>query len=359
MSNKSSTTLIGAFVVAAVVLATAGVIILGGGKFLSKTKTYVMYFEESLNGLSVGAPVKWRGVKIGQVADIHLLYDPEALKASIPVFVKVNQEKFFLPAGQVWKETDTDDLPMLIEHGFGAQLQMQSIVTGQLQIAVGFYPDQKPRLSGTPSEYPEIPTIPTELEKIKDIFTKLPLEEILNKFSDTLTGIDRIVNAPELMATLKDLELTVRDVRTFLKTSNRWIDTIGADAQASLGDIQGLVRKTDSQIDLLAKNANSALNDASKALRQSERTLALKDGRSAELADSLIGAADAFRDTLDKAGAAAENIRAMTDVDSEVKYQINTVLRELSAAARSIRIWAELIERQPEALIRGKGSRKN
>jgi len=359
MSNKSSTTLIGAFVVAAVVLAMAGIIIFGGGKFLSKTKTYVMYFEGSLNGLSVGAPVVWRGVKIGQVTDIHLLYDPEALKASIPVFVKVNQEKFFLPAGQVWKETDVDDLPMLIERGFGAQLQMQSFVTGQLQIAVGFYPDHKPRLSGTPSEYPEIPTIPTEFEKLKDIFTKLPIEEILNKLIDTLEGIDRIVNAPELMATLKNLEITVQDARTFLKTSNRWIDTIGADAHASLGDIQGLVRKTDSQIDLLAKNANSALNDASKVFQQGERTLALKDGRSAELADSLIGAADAFRDTLDKAGAAAENIRAMTDADSEVKYQINTVLRELSAAARSIRIWAELIERQPEALIRGKGSRKN
>ncbi|MEA3230947.1 MAG: MlaD family protein [Thermodesulfobacteriota bacterium] len=359
MSNKSSTTLIGAFVVAAVVLATAGITILGGGKFLSKSKTYIMYFEGSLKGLSVGAPVVWRGVKIGQVADIHLQYDPEALKARIPVFVKVDQEKFYLPEGQVWKETDTDDLPMLIERGFGAQLQTQSFVTGQLQIAVDFYPDQKPRLSGTPSEYPEIPTIPTEFEKLKDIFTKLPIEEILNKLMDTLAGIDRIVNAPELMATLKDLELTVRDVRTLLQASSQWVDTIGADAHASLGDIQGLVRKTGSQIDLVAKNANSVLNDASKALRQSERTLALKDGRSAELADSLIGAADAFRDTLGKAGAAVDNIRAMTDADSEVKYQINTVLRELSAAARSIRIWAELIERQPEALIRGKGSRKN
>jgi len=357
MSNKSSTTLIGVFVVAAVVLAAAAVTILGGGKLLSKSEMYVMYFEGSLKGLSVGAPVVWRGVKIGQVVDIHIRFDPEALKAMIPVFVKVDPEKFELPASYV-RNTDTDDVPMLIERGLGAQLQTQSFVTGQLQVAVDFYPDQKPRLSGIASEYLEIPTIPTEFEKLKDIFTKLPFEEILNKLMDTLAGIDRIVNAPELMATLKDLELTVRDIRTLLQASSQWVDTIGADAHASLGDIQGLIRKTDSQIDLLAKNANSALNDAAKVFQQGERTLALKEGRSAEVADSLIGAADAFRDALGKAGAAAENIRAMTDEDSEVKYQINTVLRELSAAARSIRIWAELIERQPEALIRGKGGPK-
>lgn len=357
MSNKSSTTLIGAFVIAAVALATAGIIILGSGKFLSKSETYVMYFDGSLHGLSVGAPVVWRGVKIGQVEDIHIQYNPKMHTARIPVYVKIDPEKFHLPEGYV-RNTDIDNLSFLIERGLGAQLQMQSFVTGQLQVAVDFYPDQKPRLSGIPSEYPEIPTIRTEFEKVRDIFAKLPLEEILNKLNDTLTGIDRIVNAPELMATLKELELAMRDVRTFLQTSNRWIDTIGADAHASLGDIQGLVRKTDSKIDQLARSANSAINDAAKAFQQGERSLALKDGKWAELADSLIGAADAFQDTLGRAGAAVENIRAMTDEDSEVKYQINTVLRELSAAARSIRIWAELIERQPEALIRGKGGPK-
>ena len=354
MNKKSSTTLIGVFVITAVVLVTTGIIILGGGKFLSKTETYVMYFEGSLHGLSVGAPVVWRGVKIGQVADIHIQFDPEAIEAIIPVFVSVDPEKFELPVG-FERDTDIDTLPILIERGLGAQLQSQSFVTGQLQVAVDFYPDQKPRLTGITSEYLEIPTIPTEFEKIRDIFTKLPLKEIVNKLNDPLDGSDRIVNAPELTATIKELELAIQEAKTLLQTSSRVIDTIGADAHTSLGDIQDLVRKMDSQIDLLAKNTNSALNDAAKAFRQSEQTLALKDGRSAEVADSVIGAADAFRDTLNKAGVAVDNISAMTDKDSEVKYQINTVLRELTAAARSIRIWAELIERQPEALIRGKG----
>ena len=357
MSNKSSTALIGAFVAAAVVLTTATIIVLGGGKFLSKNVTYVMYFEGALNGLSVGAPVVWRGVKIGQVVDIHIQFDPEALKAKIPVFVDINLEKFQLPEGYVL-DTDTDNLPKLIERGLGAQLQPQSYVTGYLQVSLDFYPEDKPRLSGIASEYREIPTIPTEFEKIKDVLTRLPLEEIVNKLMDTLAGIDRIVNAPELMATLRDLELAVRESRMLLQTSNEWIGTLGTDAQASLGDIQSLTRKMESQIDLLAKSTNSALTSATTMFRQGEQTLALKDGKLAEMTDSLAGAADASRDTLKKAGAAVENIRAMTAKDSEVQYQINTVLKELSAAARSIRIWAELIERHPEAFISGKGGPK-
>jgi len=357
MSNKSSTALIGAFVAAAVVLMTTAIIILGGGKFLSKSETYVMYFEGSLTGLSIGAPVVWRGVKIGQVVDIHIQFDPKALKAKLPVFVDIDPEKFELPEGY---ELDPyiEYLPVLIERGLAAQLQAPSMVTGNLQVAVDFYPDDKPRLSGIPSEYLEIPTIPTEFEKIKNVLGRLPLEEIVNKLMGTLAGIDRIVNAPELMATLRDMELAVREARTFLEASTQLIDAVGADARTSLGDIQNLVRKMESQIDLLAKNTNLALNGATAMFQQGEQTLALKDGRLAEMTDSLTDAADAFRDALGKAGAAAENIRAMTDEDSEVKYQINTVLRELSAAARSIRIWAELIERQPEALIRGKGGPK-
>ena len=196
------------------------------------------------------------------------------------------------------------------------------------------------------------------MEKIKDIFAKLHLEEILNKIDDTLNGIDRVVNTPELIAIVKELKLTIQDVRTLVQTTQRLEDTIGNDLHASLVDIQGLVRKTDSKVDLLANSANSAFNDAAKAFRQSERTMSLKEGKSAEVADSMIGAADTFRDTLGKAGGAVDNIRAMTDEYSEVKYQLNSVLRELSAAARSIRIGAELIERQPEALITGKGGPK-
>ena len=360
MSKQANKTVIGAFLVGAVGLAAAGLIILGGGKFLTKRATFVMYFEGSVKGLSVGAPVVFRGVEIGQVKDIFIRADPKDFSARIPVYVEIDTQRVRAP--EDFRKDPTKNFPHLIEKGLRAQLDLQSLVTGKLQVNLDFYSDKKPRLVREDTEYTEIPTISTEFEKIKEKISKLPIDEIFGKLSASLTGIERIVNSPEIVETIGELRLAVADARKLLQDTDDWITPIGSSVHETIGSIKKLVEDTDMQIEPLAKDARSALVEAKKSLRQSRKFLNAEKGRTADMissikkmADAIKKAADASRPAIIKAEKAIGNIQSITDANSEDRYMVNNMLKELSSAARSIRIWAEYLERHPEALIRGKG----
>ena len=91
MSKKASPTLIGAFVVSATVLAAAGILIFGSGKFFADETEFVMYFNRSVRGLDVGAPVVFRGVPVGSVSDINAIWKPEIKDVRIPVHVVIRR----------------------------------------------------------------------------------------------------------------------------------------------------------------------------------------------------------------------------------------------------------------------------
>ncbi len=92
MSRHASSTVIGAFVVGALALAVATLLVLGGNRFFAKTDKYVMFFEGSAKGLSVGAPVDLKGVRVGSVADIKLIFDPKDLFFRIMVVIETDPE---------------------------------------------------------------------------------------------------------------------------------------------------------------------------------------------------------------------------------------------------------------------------
>src|SRR5512135_2362494 len=137
MSKKASKTLIGAFVLGAVVLIVAGVVVFGGGKFFKKTIKYVMFFDGSVKGLQVGAPVTFRGVKIGEVTDMVLRFDPSNLAVMIPVYVEIDPEKF-LGSDTLKKAKPGQYYRALLDKGLKARLELQSFVTGLLMIGVDF-----------------------------------------------------------------------------------------------------------------------------------------------------------------------------------------------------------------------------
>jgi len=139
-----------------------------------------------------------------------------------------------------------------------------------------------------------------------------------------------------------------------------------ADIGETVKDAQKLVRNLDGQIEPLASNSKSAILAAQRAFEQGEKTLSLGEGAPGKLAISARGALDSIKKTADAARPAIielektlANVEALTGKDSASRYEMNNALKELSAAARSIRVWAEYLERHPEALIRGKaGSRR-
>ena len=179
MSKPVSKTLIGVFVVGALALAVAAVMVFGSGKFLAKTIPAVMYFEGSVKGLSVGAPVVFRGVRVGSVTNVELIFDPKKLTFLIPVYIEIDPSKVKTTAKV---KGNLEYLQPLVERGLRAQLESQSFVTGQLMINIDFFPDTLPGLVGLDPRYAEIPTIASTLDQLSKDIQNLPWKDLFDNW---------------------------------------------------------------------------------------------------------------------------------------------------------------------------------
>ena len=160
--------------------------------YLNKQR-YLMVFKGSVRGLSIGAPVLLQGIQIGQVLDIQLRFDPDALDFSIPVLIEIEPERINV-AGGVEKAlvNDPNILNNLISAGMRGQLKTGSLLTGQLYVDLDFHQDAPAAALRKQDGYRVLPTVPAPIEevttKVKNILTKVeafPLAQI----GDDLTSI--------------------------------------------------------------------------------------------------------------------------------------------------------------------------
>lgn len=324
--------------VGAIALAVASIMIFGGGKFLTKTNTYVMYFEGTVKGLNVGSPVVFRGVKIGSVKSIEIRYDPKTLRVQIPVLVEI------IPGTRGIEKVPhpEEEVERLIEVGLRAQLGSQSFVTGQLQIELDFYPEEEARLVGNLlgnyEAYPEIPTIQSSFERITKKIVELPIDELFAKASSSLMGIDKLVNSPELPEIIHALKLTVDDTRKLINNVDAQIKPLATSIDKTVKDFGKLARNADKQIKPLGSGMNATVKDVQKLVNDIDKKTLPKF--------------DAMVKDIQKTFAAADEL---LDEDSKVVYELENALMEISAMARSMRELADYLKRHPESLIRGKG----
>jgi paraquat-inducible protein B len=328
MSKPIGKPLIGAFVVGAVAIVVAGLFVLGGGEFLKKKYMSVMYFDGSVKGLKVGAPVTFRGVEIGTVSNIAIRANPEDLSARIPVIVEIDPASIETPGGHL-----DDQLPRLIKGGLRARLELQSMVTGQLQIELDFMPGTKARLVGGKTKYAEIPTVPSALSKFAKEFQKIPIQEIGHRVAAVLASIEKFMDNPNLNQSVNNLNQTILDLQKLVKDVGRHVDPLLGSAEKAIGHADELVVNVNKQVDPIAADVKKT-------------------------ADAVTGAADAARPAMKEVERSFANITALTGKGSEERKQLDRTLKEFQAAARSIKVWAEYLERHPEALIRGKGKSK-
>jgi len=328
MSKPIGKPVIGLFVLGSLALAVAGLFVLGGDKFLKKKYMQVMYFDGSVKGLKMGAPVTFRGVQIGTVSDIAIRANTEDLTTRIPVVVEIDPDRIETTGGHL-----EDELPRLIERGLRAKLELQSLVTGQLQIELDFMPGTKPRLVGGTAKYPEIPTVPYTLSKFAKELEEIPLHEIAGRFSDILASVQKFIDNPELEQSVNNLNRTILDLQKIVKDLGGHVDPLLGSATTAIGHADELVLSFNKQVDPLAAEVKKT-------------------------ATAVTSAADAARPALQEVERAFANVAALTEKGSEERRQLDRSLKELQAAARSIKVWAEYLERHPEALIRGKGKSK-
>jgi paraquat-inducible protein B len=267
-----------------------------GEKIYSTKNYFVLLFEESVRGLSPGAPVEFRGIQIGQVVDIKSEFDFKMNKVKIPVIAAVEPERISvlgkLPDG-VTRETLT---AYLVEKGLRAQLRTGNLLTGQNYVALDFFPNAKPALlnPGGRYGYTEFPTTPTQLEeigtKVSQLVAKLdkiPVDEIGQDLSATIKGARRIANSPELMETVNSLNAAVKELQL-----------------------------------LAAELRTRTAPEVNAALQQAQSSLAAAND--------------------------------MLEAGSPLRSRLKEALEELASAARGLRVLADSLERQPQSILTGK-----
>jgi paraquat-inducible protein B len=221
------------------------------------------------------------------------------------------------------------------------------MVTGQLLINLEMLPDEPKRLVGGQHQYQEIPTVPSSFEQIVKTIQDLPVREMMNKASASLTALETFLNNPALTESVKHINRAAANAEQLTAKLDQKITPLADSFQRIADNADQLILNVDDQIQPLAGEARSMLkntNAAAESIRQAANAFA-------ELS---TGAQPA----IDQAGQAFANVADMTDPNAKERYELRNMLKELSEAARSIRVWSSYLERHPEALITGKGGSK-
>jgi paraquat-inducible protein B len=267
--------------------------------YTSKAK-FVLYFDESVRGLAVGAPVEFKGIKIGAVTGIRLEYEPKSGTFQIPVVIEIEPERVFerAPArGEGLRAAPQASFQALVKRGLRARLATGSLLTGQLFVELDMHPKSKIRLVQAPGPYPQLPTVPgsigqmtVSLENILAKIERIDLEAIGADLQGTLAGTSKLANNPETQRAVEELS-------------------------ASLASLRSILRKVDQHAEPIAANLD-------KALVTARETLTLLDGVLAP--------------------------------DSPLHTRAARLAEELGEAARSIRALVDMLQRDPQSVMFGR-----
>lgn len=367
MSTRVNPAGIGAFVVGAVALLIVALLVWGGpGLFRTKLE-YVVAFDSAVTGLNKGAPVLFRGVKVGEVTDIqirwgmpmiavYLTLEPQALKGTAQTG----------PARAIEEAVRQD--------GLRAQLRMQSFVTGVLYVALDLRPGTPIVLRKLDPRVPELPTTPTDievwtakLERFAATLEKVPLEQIAQTTAAILADVKTIVESKEIRDFLPSVEAALADARTLVRKIDAEIDPLLAQMKTTLGRVDSgvdaarkLALDVNSRVDPLAaqvegtlKTAQAAISDARPLIEDLRRLAGKLDAEADPLLTSVRSTSDTARATLDRAQVTLGNVDRTLDQESPLGSELSGMLRELRAAARAVRALADYLERVPDAPIYG------
>jgi paraquat-inducible protein B len=348
MSKPANKTVIGIFVLGAIALAVIAIVVLGSGKFFKQTFTAVCFFEGSVKGLNEGSPVVFRGVKIGSVKGVVLTYDPKDLVIKIPVYIEIDPSHFKPITPPAVRPRPGQSLNLLIDRGLRASLEMQSIVTGQMQVGLDFHPDKPAIFIGTEPEYPEIPSIQTPLQELAKKIEKLPIEEIFEKLSAAVGGIEEIVNSAEVKGIISSLNLAVADARKLVKDVDAHVAPLATGLGETIREARKLVQNVNTQVQPLASSIKGAADEYGKLARN-------VDSQIEPLASSIEKSLKEVRAAVEQARKALAGAEGVLAEDSPLLYELESALKEVSDAARAIRLLADYLKRHPEALLKGKG----
>ncbi len=323
MSTRANPTLIGLFIIGGVALAIVGVAVLASGSWFATRSTFISYFDESVNGLEVGASVKFQGVPVGQVTNLLIQIESSDRTFQVPVEYEIDLTRLTSSTGTFLDLENPAVLREQIENGFRAQLQMESIVTGQLYIELAYRTDPSPpELAEGPTRYPEIPTNPsllsafgtqagsvvgdvlTILFRVNEMLEAVNMEELNRSVVASAQAVERLADSDEIRLALAEVpDMTVQLNQT-------------------LADVQSLAQKLEGSVDPLQLQVEGTTDELLLTL-QSMRQLVTES-------------------------------QGMFSTDSGIGYEMATAMMALQRAAQALSELAMSLERNPDMLLRGK-----
>lgn len=323
MSLRANPTSIGMFMIGAIILSVAGTAMLAGNSWFRNRTRFVSYFRESVNGLEVGAPVKFQGAPVGKITKMLIQIDEQKKTFEVPVEYEINIKLLKTQLGSYVDLGEDDVLKQQIADGLRAQLQMQSVVTGQLYIELTYRKDATPPLL-EPGEtlWPEIPTTPSlmaalgtdagsivsdvvkMLRKVNDMLAAIDVPGINAAVVGSAKSVQRLADAPELHAAMKDLPvMTAQLTRTMAR-----VDTLAATAGAA--------------IDPMATDLKAATKEMNATLQALHKTI--------------------------------DDTHGLMSTDTGIGYGLQDALSNLKDASNALRVLLDALERNPDMLLRGK-----
>ncbi|MFO7764922.1 MAG: MlaD family protein [Pelovirga sp.] len=352
--KKVDPRVIGTFVIGAIILIVAGILFFGPGGLFSDTRRYVTYFESSVKGLNVGSPVRFRGVRIGQVKEINISFRSSDLEFHIPVVIEIDPKKIRAEGSEhgivdtLKTSVQTEDpiLPLIAE-GLRAQLQLDSLVTGQLFVNIDMMPGSPLTRVDIPGEYPQIPAISSGLAELTKTIEEIPLQLLVDKLMQSADGVQRLFNSPELHNAIKQFDTTTALLNDLLTQLNDNVPQLLSKAELTLDSSRETLTGIDENIDL-------AFREIDETLALARSTLDSLEQRVEPLAQSFDEGMDSFKKASDRVSSTMIQVESLTADDSQLLQQLGLTLQELNRTLRSMRYLADEIERNPQILLRGR-----
>ena len=317
MGNRQ--TVVGAFVLGGIILALGAIILFGQINPFSRVVRAVVVLQGSASGLSIGAPVTFRGVPLGSVSNIELTFDRRTFTAYIPVTLVLDPRRVH--------RTDTKEIigvEELVRRGLRAQVNIQSLVTGQAAIELSFAPSTPAVLHPGLSKYPEIPVQQSIMQRTQQTLEKLPLQEMAENINKSLESIRILADRldEDMPALIASAQQTSDQSRVLVGTATKTLDTLEAQLTTTLSGINTMTTAATTQL----------------------------NGRGADLHELLLNANTAVVQTQQM----VTELRGFTSARSDQRADIDATLRDLAAAAASMRGFASEIEREPQLLLMGR-----
>lgn len=325
-TNKTSTTntslTIGAFIVGAIVLVFIALLFFSGGRLFTHKERVIMYFVGSVQGLQIGAPVKLKGVVLGEIVDIQINFqsDDKKVTTAETIVTAVTADLVMKNINRQGARATGEFFKDAIDNGMRAQLNFQSFLTGLLYVELDFYPETPLMLYNLQPEYRELPTIATGFEEIFKTIQDMNLKGLVKNLDNLTTQASVIMDSGVIQKTMADfsraanaIEVTAVNVNTLTKN----------------------FETTRAQADIFLKQLNQETPKLSASLNKS-------------MVD--------FQKSLDQFNQAAGSIHSSFSEDAPLLNQLNITLEDMSRSAQAFRSLSETLEQQPEAVLRGKNS---